>query len=346
MSADKQKKKIGAEPINSRVDFVLVFSVDNANPNGDPGYDNRPRTDAYTGIGYVTDVCIKRKIRNRIEMLRDSEESEELKDSLDIWVRSGTYLRETITDAIKEIQGEKEYKKIDKKDDKGLEHYERRRICEKFFDIRAFGGVLTSDSESGEEDDETDNSQIKKRGGDKVKSKVSQIRGPVSIQYAKSVAPIVVENDQITRVCPTKFDEKKPDKRMGMGRKKRVPFAVYITKGSVSARLAEGDKGTGFSDNDLKLLKEALETLFVGDESVARPIGTMIVQKLVFFSHTSKDGDESVHKTLDRVKVTLDEKILTDKYSNNPLKVRDMTPYNIYVDIAGLNAKIKMDELI
>lgn len=338
MSVDKQKEEAGGEPIKSRVDFVLVFSVDNANPNGDPGYDNRPRTDAYTGIGYVTDVCIKRKIRNRIEMLM------ELKDGYDIWVRSGTYLRDTLNSVFTEIQKEEGYTEI--KTDKEKENYERRRICERFFDIRAFGGVLTSDAESGEEE-EADEDKGKKKGWGKMKSKVGQVRGPISIQYAKSVAPIVVEDDEITRVCPTKYDEKKPDKRTEMGRKKRVPFAVYVTKGSISARLAEGDKGTGFSNEDLKLLKKALETLFVGDESAARPIGTMIVQKLVFFSHGSKDGDEPVHKTLDRVKVALDEEMLKDKYNDNPRKVRDMTPYNINVDKEGLKTKgITIDERI
>lgn len=338
MSVDKQKKEAGEEPIKSRVDFVLVFSVDNANPNGDPGYDNRPRTDAYTGIGYVTDVCIKRKIRNRIEMLM------ELKDGYDIWVRSGTYLRDTLNSVFTEIQKEKDYTEL--KTDKEKENHERRCICKRFFDIRAFGGVLTSDAESGEEE-EADEDKGKKKGWGKMKSKVGQVRGPISIQYAKSVAPIVVEDDEITRVCPTKYDEKKPDKRTEMGRKKRVPFAVYVTKGSISARLAEGDKGTGFSNKDLELLKEALETLFVGDESAARPIGTMIVQKLVFFSHESKDGDEPVHKTLDRVKVALDEEMLKDKYNDNPRKVRDMTPYNINVDKEGLDTKgIGIDERI
>lgn len=336
MNVDKQKKETGGEPIKSRVDFVMVFSVENANPNGDPGYDNRPRADAYTGIGYVTDVCIKRKIRNRIEMLK------ELGDGYDIWVRSGTYLRETLNSAFTEIQKEEGY--IECKTDKEKENYERRRICEKFFDIRTFGGVLTSDSESVEEE-EIDNIKSKKKGGEKIKSKVGQVRGPVSIQYAKSVNPIIVNDDNITRICPTKFDEKKPDKRTEMGRKKRVPFAVYVTKGSVSARLAEGDKGTGFSDKDLELLKKALETLFVGDESTARPIGTMIVQKLVFFSHSSKDGDEAVHKTLNRVNVTLDEDILKEKYANNSFKVRDITPYKIAVNKEGFDEK-KIEERI
>lgn len=315
----------GKETIKSRVDFVLIFSVDNANPNGDPGYDNRPRTDAYTGIGYVTDVCLKRKIRNRLEMIK------ELKDGYDIWVRSGTYLRETITDAIKEIQSETEYKKIEQNDVKALENYERRRICQKFYDIRAFGGVLTSDSDSGEDEGESSESKGKKKG-EKAKSKIGQIRGPVSIQYARSVAPIVVEDDEITRVCPTKFDAKKPDKRTEMGRKKRVPFAVYVTRGSISVRLAEGDKGTGFSDDDLNLFKQAMKTLFEGDESTARPVGSMVVQKLVFFGHNNKDGDEPVHKTLNRVQVNLKEGL-------KPEKVRGMDGYNFVFDKAEFDEK-------
>lgn len=319
MSTDTSKN-----PIKSRVDFVLVFSVDNANPNGDPGYDNRPRMDAYTGYGFVTDVCLKRKIRNRVEMIK------ELADGYDIWVRSGTYLRDTVD----KYGGDKD------------------RLCEQFFDIRAFGGVLTSDSESeGEEGQAEPTEKTTKVGKSKKgKSKVSQIRGPVSIQYAKSVAPIVVEDDEITRVCPTKFDPKKPDKQTEMGRKKRIPFAVYVAKGSVSARLAEGDKGTGFSIEDLNLLKEATKTLFLNDESTARPIGSMIMQKGVFFTHNSKDGDEAVHKTLTRLKVEFTGKEENGVKVERPEKARDMGCYKISLDKEHLpeddnkQPKIKIEE--
>lgn len=326
-------------PIKNRVDFVLVFSVDNANPNGDPGYDNRPRMDAYTGHGFVTDVCLKRKIRNRIEMMK------ELSDGYDIWVRSGTYLRETIGDALDLIRKEKEYANF--KTDKGKAHFERRRLCEQFFDIRAFGGVLTSDSDSEGEESQSEATEKKSKSGknEKAKSKVSQIRGPVSIQYAKSVAPIIVEDDEITRVCPTKFDPKKPDKQTEMGRKKRIPFAVYVAKGSVSARLAEGDKGTGFSDADLNLLKEAMGKLFLNDESTARPIGSMIVQKGVFFTHSlNKDGDEAVHKTLARVNVEFVGKEVNGVKIEKPEKARDMECYKISLDKTGLPASITIDE--
>lgn len=318
------------DPIRSRVDFVLVFSVDNANPNGDPGYDNRPRMDAYTRHGFITDVCLKRKIRNRIEMMK------ELQDDYNIWVRSGTYLRETLGDALDIIRKEDGYQEL--KTDKEKANYERHRLCKQFFDIRTFGGVLTSDSESeGEESQaETTEKKPKSEKPAKSKSKVSQIRGPVSIQYAKSVAPIVVEDDEITRVCPTKFDPKKPDKQTEMGRKKRVPFAVYVAKGSVSARLAEGDKGTGFSVEDLKLLKEAMKTLFLHDESTARPIGSMIIQKGVFFTHKSKDGDEAVHKTLDRVKVEFVGKDENGVKVEKPEKARDMGCYKISLDKGNL----------
>ena len=313
MSTDTSKK-----PIESRVDFILVFSVDNANPNGDPGYDNRPRMDAYTGHGFVTDVCLKRKIRNRVEMIK------KLADGYDIWVRSGTYLRDTVD----KYGGDKD------------------KLCKQFFDIRAFGGVLTSDSESeGEEDQvETTEKKTKKGKSERSKSKVSQIRGPVSIQYAKSVTPIVVEDDEITRVCPTKFDPKKPDKQTEMGRKKRVPFAVYVAKGSVSARLAEGDKGTGFSDEDLKLLKDATKTLFLNDESTARPIGSMIMQKGVFFAHKSKDGDEAVHKTLARLKVEFVGKEENGVKVEKPEKARDMECYKISLDKTNLPPTIAINE--
>lgn len=298
-------------PIQNRVDFVLVFSAENANPNGDPGYDNRPRMDAYTEEGYVTDVCIKRKIRNRVEAMKN------LQNGYDIWVRSGTYLRET------------------------TEQYggDRDKLCKHFFDIRAFGAVLTFDknSESEEEGAKSD-----KKAGKKSKSGVDQIRGPVSIQYAKSVAPIIVEDDEITRVCPTDYDPKKPDKKTEMGRKKRVPFAVYCTKGSISVRLAEGEKGTGFSEEDLAVLKEALKTLFQDDASSARPAGSMIVQKLVFFVHGSKDGDEAVHKTLDRVIVTL-----KPEFKNKPERARNMDAYEpVVVNVQGLPATVKHEVVV
>jgi CRISPR-associated protein Csd2 len=329
------------KPLENRVDFILVFSVDNANPNGDPGYDNRPRMDAYTGQGFVTDVCLKRKIRNRVEMIKEKE----ITDGYDIWVRSGSYLRETIGDALDLIRKEKEYASL--KTDKEKAIYERRRLCEQFFDIRAFGGVLTSDSDSEGEEGQLVATEKKPKGGknEKAKSKVSQIRGPVSIQYAKSVNPIIVEDDEITRVCPTKPDPKKPDKQTEMGRKKRVPFAVYVTKGSVSARLAEGDKGTGFSTKDLMLLKEAMNTLFLNDESTARPIGSMIVQKGVFFTHTkSKDGDEAVHKTLDRLKVEFVGAEKNGVKIDKPEKARDMACYKISLDETDLPPSITIEE--
>jgi CRISPR-associated protein Csd2 len=333
MSEDTTRK-----PIESRVDFVLIFSVDNANPNGDPGYDNRPRMDAYTGHGFVTDVCLKRKIRNRVEMIK------ELKDGYDIWVRSGTYLRETIGDALDQIRKEKEYTNL--KTDKEKANYERSRLCEQFFDIRAFGGVLTSDAESEGGEGEAESSEKKTKSGktEKTKSKVSQIRGPVSMQYATSVTSIIVEDDEITRVCPTKPDPKKPDKQTEMGRKKRVPFALYVAKGSVSARLAEGEKGTGFSGADLKLLKEAMETLFLNDESTARPIGSMIVQKGVFFTHKFKDGDEAVHKTLARLKVDFVGKEENGVKIEKPEKARDIGCYKISLDKTGLPLTIGIEE--
>lgn len=313
MSTDTTKT-----PIGSRVDFVLVFSVDNANPNGDPGYDNRPRMDAYTGHGFITDVCLKRKIRNRVEMIK------ELADGYDIWVRSGTYLRDTVD----KYGGDKD------------------KLCKQFFDIRAFGGVLTSESESEGEEGQAEATEKKTKieKSKKGKSKVSQIRGPVSIQYAKSVTTIVVEDDEITRVCPTKFDPKKPDKQTEMGRKKRVPFAVYIAKGSVSARLAEGEKGTGFSDPDLQLLKDAMKTLFLNDESTARPIGSMIMQKGVFFTHKDKDGDEAVHKTLERLKVKFIGKEENGVKVDKAEKARDMGCYKISLDKNGLPSSITIEE--
>ena len=121
-----------------------------------------------------------------------------------------------------------------------------------------------------------------------------------------------------------------------MGRKKRVPFAVYVAKGSVSARLAEGDKGTGFSDEDLNLLKETMKTLFLNDESTARPIGSMIMQKGVFFTHKSKDGDEAVHKTLDRVKVEFVGKDGNGVKVEKPEKARDMGCYKVSLNKVNL----------
>jgi CRISPR-associated protein Csd2 len=265
------------------------------------------------------------------------EAMKELSDGYDIWVRSGTYLRETISNVLDALRKTAEYKELTT--DRKKESLEKRHLCSGFFDIRAFGGVLTSDSESSEEEEEPASEKgAKKDKGGKSKSKVGQIRGPVSIQYANSIAPIVVEDDEITRVCPTKFDPKKPDKQTEMGRKKRVPFAVYVAKGSISARLAEGERGTGFTNADLGVLKNALRTLFVGDESTARPAGAMIVQKLVFFTHQSKDGDEPLHKTLSRVKVGL-----KPEFIDKPQWARSMEDYSAMdVDQEGFSGQLEV----
>ena len=254
--------------LNTKIDFAIIFTVKNANPNGDPLNGNRPRTD-YDGHGEVTDVCLKRKVRDRLQS-----------DGHAIFVQSD----EKKTDGMTSLQN-RAYS-----DEFGLgkNAFDSKKTppsntlklaCEKWLDVRSFG-------------------QIFAYKGDKSGDGVSlPIRGPVTIQSAFSIDPVSITSTQITKSVSGEGDgSKKSSDTMGM--KHRVDRAVYVTYGAITPQLAEK---TGFSDDDAKLIKAVLPRIFEGDASSARPEGSMTVEKVIWWEHNSKAGQYSsakVHRTL------------------------------------------------
>ncbi|HHV51328.1 MAG TPA: type I-C CRISPR-associated protein Cas7/Csd2 [Clostridiales bacterium] len=256
--------------LQNKIDFALVFEVKNANPNGDPLGGNRPRTTS-DGLGEVSDVCLKRKIRNRFQAMGH-----------EIFVQSD----ENNVDGMKSLS-ERFYDFLAKlsKEDQKSKDIVAAKACEKWLDVRSFGQVFAF-----------------KRNKENPEVSIG-VRGPVTIQSAFSVEPVIIESIQITKSVNSEStdDGKKSSDTMGM--KHRVSKAVYVTYGSISPQLAEK---TGFSDSDAAILKEALRTIFEGDESSARPSGSMQVLKLVWFTHDSKYGRYSSAKVHSSVKVGKD----------------------------------------
>ena len=274
------------ETLTHRVDFVAVFTVENANPNGDPLNGNRPRT-TMDGYGEISDVAIKRKIRNRLQDMgeRIYVQSEERADD------GASSLADRWRTFEKTISQEKQ-KKPDRDEFK-------KRACEQWIDIRSFGQVVAAP-------------ETAKGMNDAVSI---GIRGPVTVQSAYSTIPVTVEDIQITKsvngVPPKKADKSKQDDqedqdKKGMssdriGMKHRIAGkVVYVTRGGISPQLAER---TGFTDSDAEKIKEALRTLFDNDESSARPAGSMSVNEVVWFEHENKAGQYSSRKVHDAVKV-------------------------------------------
>lgn len=256
-----------AETINNRYEFVLLFDVENGNPNGDPDAGNMPRIDAETGLGLVTDVCLKRKIRNYVDIVKEGA------DGYDIYVREGSVLNTQHRKAYEKLGLEPNTK--DKKLPKDASQAEEltRFMCHHFFDIRAFGAVMTTEVNCG------------------------QVRGPVQLNFARSIDPIVQQEVTITRMAVTsEKDAEKKDREMG--RKHIVPYALYRVEGFISAFLA---KKTDFNEKDLMLLWDALLNMFDHDRSAAR--GKMAARKLYTFKHDSSLGNAPAYKLFDLVKV-------------------------------------------
>ena len=247
-----------------KIDFAAVVSVKNANPNGDPLNGNRPREN-YDGFGEISDVCIKRKIRNRLQDMGQ-----------DIFVQSD----ERKTDGFKSLKDRADGCENLKKSGKDKEQY-AQVACEKWIDVRSFGQVFAF--KKGEDDN----------------SVSIGIRGPVSIHSAVSVSPIEISSMQITKSVNGET-QKDPDRKSPdtMGMKHRVEFGVYVIYGSINTQLAEK---TGFSQEDAELIKQAISTLFENDCSSARPDGSMEVCKLYWWKHNAKVGQYSsaiVHRSL------------------------------------------------
>lgn len=250
--------------IVNRYEFVFFFDVKNGNPNGDPDAGNMPRLDPESSKGLVTDVCLKRKIRNFIEI------SEENTPGYEIYIKEKSVLNRQNKRAYEALSIEPIAKKLPKDEQKAREV--TAWMCRNFFDVRAFGAVMTTEINSG------------------------QVRGPVQLAFAQSVDPIIPLEVSITRMAVT--NEKDLEKERTMGRKHIVPYALYRVHGFVSAKLAEK---TGFSEEDLQKLWKALQVMFEHDHSAAR--GEMSARKLIIFKHNDALGNLPAHKLFDTVKV-------------------------------------------
>ena len=258
-------------PIKNRYDFVILFDVENGNPNGNPDADNMPRIDPETGYGLVTDVCLKRKIRNYVEDLKEDA------PGYRIYVKKGVPLNRSDAEALTYLGVSDDLKAVKKEDD-DFELKLRNFMCSNFYDIRTFGAVMTTF----------------------VKGALNcgQVRGPVQLSFARSVDPIVPQEVTITRVAITK-EEDAERKGTEMGNKHIVPYALYRAEGYVSANLAR--KVTGFSEEDLELLWKAILNMFENDRAAAR--GKMAVRKLIVFRHASELGECPAYRLFDAVTV-------------------------------------------
>lgn len=248
--------------INSRYDFVLFFDVKDGNPNGDPDAGNLPRVDPETGHGLVTDVCLKRKVRNYVQILKGN------KDGFDIFIKEKAILNNLIDEA-----HEQEEVKTKEKGEKT--EAARQYMCKTYYDVRTFGAVMSTGKNAG------------------------QVRGPVQLTFARSVNQVVPLEYSITRMAVA--TEAEAEKQQGdnrtMGRKFTVPYGLYCCHGFVSASFA---KQTGFVEDDLNLLWKALLEMFEHDRSAAR--GQMSTRKLIVFKHDSELGNAPAHKLFEMVK--------------------------------------------
>ena len=287
-----------SEPIKNRYDFVILFDVENGNPNGDPDAGNMPRIDPETGYGLVTDVCLKRKIRNYVETVKENDENYR------IYIKDTVPLNRSDADAIKAL-GISEDLKAAKKSDSDIDRRLRNYMCEHYYDIRTFGAVMTTF----------------------VKGALNcgQVRGPVQLSFARSVDTIIPQEVTITRVAiTTEADAEK--KGTEMGRKYIVPYALYRAEGYVSANLAR--KTTGFSEDDLQLLWEAILNMFENDHSAAR--GKMAVRELIVFKHSSELGNAPAYKLFDAVTVQRrDPTTPARSYRDYTVTVSDVLPEGV-----------------
>ncbi len=254
----------------NRYDFVLLFDVQDGNPNGDPDAGNLPRLDAETGHGLVTDVCLKRKVRNFVGLVKEE------RPPFEIYVKEKAVLNKQHERAYVAIGAEDLLKGDDKKRKGGDKSGEARDwMCKNFFDVRTFGAVMSTGVNCG------------------------QVRGPVQLTFARSVDPIVTLEHSITRMAvATEAEAEKQDgDNRTMGRKHTVPYGLYVAHGFVSAFLADQ---TGFSDDDLDLFWQALLDMFEHDRSAAR--GQMATRGLYVFKHDSKLGNAHAHSLFERIK--------------------------------------------
>nr|WP_297172118.1 type I-C CRISPR-associated protein Cas7/Csd2 [uncultured Agathobaculum sp.] len=305
------------EPIKNRYEFVILFDVENGNPNGDPDAGNMPRVDPETGLGIVTDVCLKRKIRNYIETVKEDAAG------FRIYVKDGVPLNRSDNEGFIQVgidnaaamKPEELKKKIKAKKDeeRDVDEIVRDFMCQNFFDIRTLGAVMTT----------------------MVKGALNcgQVRGPVQLGFARSIDPIVPQEVTITRVAiTTETDAER--KGTEMGRKYIVPYGLYRCEGYISANLAR--KTTGFSEEDLSLLWEAIMNMFEHDHSAAR--GKMAVRKLIIFKHDSELGNAPAWKLFDAVQIRR-------KSPDDPAPARAYQDYVVAVDESALPKGVTCQQL-
>lgn len=293
--------------IKNRYEFVILFDVENGNPNGDPDAGNMPRVDPETGLGLVTDVCLKRKIRNYVETVKEDS------TGYRIYIKDNIPLNRSDAQAYAELELEPGKIKDLKKKDPDLDLKVRDWMCKNFYDIRTFGAVMTTF----------------------VKDSLNcgQVRGPVQLGFARSVDPIVPQEVTITRIAiTTEADAEK--KGTEMGRKYIVPYGLYRCEGFVSANLAR--KTTGFTDEDLSLLWEAILNMFEHDHSAAR--GKMAVRELIVFRHDSELGNAPAWKLFESVSVKR-------KNPDDTSPARSYYDYQVTVDTDHLPAGVTCQRL-
>jgi CRISPR-associated protein Csd2 len=283
--------------IENRYEFVLLFDVENGNPNGDPDAGNLPRIDPETNFGLVTDVCLKRKVRNYVELAKDNAAP------FCIYVREKAVLSETRGKAYAAVEGEA-------KTDADKVRQGRAFMCKNFFDVRAFGAVMST-----------------------KENNCGQVRGPVQFAFARSIEPVTPLDVTITRMAveTAKEAEAQGGDNRTMGRKHIVPYGLYRANGFISAPLA---KQTGFSDADLELFWQALTMMFDHDHSAAR--GQMSARRLIVFKHDSALGNAPAQKLFGLVTVPR----ATDK----TIPARSFADYAVTVDTAGVPAGVSLEE--
>lgn len=313
-------------PVANRYDFVLLFDVTNGNPNGDPDAGNLPRIDPETNLGLVTDVCLKRKVRNYVELAKNGT------PGFATYVQEGAILNDKHREAYAAVRPDDgkvvTEKKLNPRDDSEAAKL-RDFMCSNFFDIRTFGAVMSTGINCG------------------------QVRGPVQFTFARSVEPIVPLEISITRMAATNEKEKAERQSGGddnertenrtMGRKHVVPYGLYRAHGFVSANLAER---TSFRGDDLELLFEALENMFEHDRSAAR--GEMASRKLIVFKHGSALGNAPAHRLFERVRVSRqvngELRPIGDQRLDNVAPARAFSDYAITIDRAGLPEGVEIIE--
>ena len=297
-----------SEPIKNRYEFVILFDVENGNPNGDPDAGNMPRVDPETGLGLVTDVCLKRKIRNYVETVKEDA------DGYRIYIKDGAPLNRSDAKAYEALGVTDKTVKEKKKADSHLDEKIRDWMCANFYDIRTFGAVMTTFV--------------------KAALNCGQVRGPVQLGFARSVEPVMPQEVTITRVAiTTEADAEK--KGTEMGRKYIIPYGLYRCEGYVSANLAR--KTTGFSEEDLELLWQAILNMFEHDHSAAR--GKMAVRELIIFKHDSELGCAPAWKLFESVKV---ERTNQD----HAAPARSYGDYRVTVDESALPAGVTCRRMV